>query len=114
MLSQLSQGCLCRRAHFFHAQLGDQMPQIGMQTCERVRVQALQGVGQQAREGAMCIGQQGLTFGRGVQVHDPAVFVVAAIMTPPDPFSQLLLAVPLLGLFFLGYWLVRWTARKQG
>ncbi|MCC8179975.1 MAG: twin-arginine translocase subunit TatC [Planctomycetes bacterium] len=41
------------------------------------------------------------------------IFVVAAIMTPPDPFTQMLLAVPLLLLFGLGYILVRWTASRK-
>jgi Twin arginine targeting (Tat) protein translocase TatC len=37
------------------------------------------------------------------------IFVLAAVMTPPDPFTQMLLAIPLLALFFIGYWLVKWT-----
>lgn len=41
------------------------------------------------------------------------IFILAAVMTPPDPFSQLLLAVPLLSLFFLGYWLVKWVHRDK-
>ncbi|MDR0362391.1 MAG: twin-arginine translocase subunit TatC [Planctomycetota bacterium] len=42
------------------------------------------------------------------------VFVLSAVMTPPDPFSQLMLALPMLGLFFIGYFLVKWTgARKR-
>ncbi|MDR1612819.1 MAG: twin-arginine translocase subunit TatC [Planctomycetota bacterium] len=42
-----------------------------------------------------------------------AVFVLAAVMTPPDPFSQLLLALPMLGLFYIGYLLVKWTERSS-
>jgi len=36
------------------------------------------------------------------------VFVVAAVLTPPDVFSQILLAVPLYGLFELGILAARW------
>ncbi|MCC8180998.1 MAG: twin-arginine translocase subunit TatC [Planctomycetes bacterium] len=36
---------------------------------------------------------------------------VAAIMTPPDPVTQMLLAGPMLLLFLFGYWLVKWTRR---
>lgn len=39
------------------------------------------------------------------------IFVLAAVMTPPDPFTQMLLAGPLLVLFLVGYWLVKWTQR---
>ncbi len=39
------------------------------------------------------------------------VFVLAAIMTPPDPFTQSLLAIPMLVLFLIGYCLVKWTER---
>ena len=41
-----------------------------------------------------------------------AVFVLSALMTPPDPVTQILLAAPLLILFVVGYCLVRWTARS--
>ncbi len=40
------------------------------------------------------------------------IFVLAAVMTPPDPFSLLLLAIPMLGLFFLGFWLVKLVYKK--
>jgi sec-independent protein translocase protein TatC len=43
------------------------------------------------------------------------IFVVAAVMTPPDPFSQFLLAVPLLGLYESGIacaWLIE-RGRKR-
>ncbi len=36
------------------------------------------------------------------------VFVVAAIVTPPDVFSQVSLAVPLVLLYEISIWLVRW------
>lgn len=38
------------------------------------------------------------------------IVVLAAILTPPDPVTQLLLAGPLLLLFLIGYWLVKWVA----
>ena len=38
------------------------------------------------------------------------IFIFAAILTPPDPFTQLLLALPLLGLFLVGWRLVKWAA----
>jgi sec-independent protein translocase protein TatC len=41
------------------------------------------------------------------------IFVVGAALTPPDVFSQLLMAVPLLLLYELSIWLVRWTERKR-
>ncbi len=40
------------------------------------------------------------------------VFILAAVMTPPDPFTQSLLAIPLILLFICGYWLVKWTAKS--
>lgn len=39
-----------------------------------------------------------------------AVIVVAAVMTPPDPFTQMMLAIPMLGLFGIGYLLVKMIA----
>lgn len=39
-------------------------------------------------------------------------FLVAAILTPPDVFTQVLMAVPLLVLFEVSIWLARWTAPK--
>jgi sec-independent protein translocase protein TatC len=41
------------------------------------------------------------------------VFVIAAIFTPPDPFSQIGLAVPLLGLYELAVWSVRWIEKRR-
>ncbi|MCD8138805.1 MAG: twin-arginine translocase subunit TatC [Planctomycetaceae bacterium] len=41
------------------------------------------------------------------------IVVLAAILTPPDPATQILLAVPLLALFVLGYWLLRWAGRRD-
>ena len=42
-----------------------------------------------------------------------AIFVLAAFLTPPDPFTQLLLALPLLFLFGVGYWLAIRFSRKE-
>jgi len=41
-----------------------------------------------------------------------AVFVVATIITPPDPFSQLMLALPLVGLYELAILIGRYQARN--
>lgn len=38
-----------------------------------------------------------------------AIFILAAIVTPPDPFTQILLAGILILLFFIGYGLARWV-----
>lgn len=40
-----------------------------------------------------------------------AIFVVAAIVTPPDVISQCLLAVPLVGLYEMSAWVSRWGVR---
>jgi sec-independent protein translocase protein TatC len=40
------------------------------------------------------------------------IFVLAAVMTPPDPFTQMMLALPMLLLFGIGFVLVRWVHRK--
>jgi sec-independent protein translocase protein TatC len=39
-------------------------------------------------------------------------FVIAAVLTPPDVLSQLSLAVPLLGLYELSIFSVRWVEKK--
>lgn len=41
------------------------------------------------------------------------IFVVAMLLTPADPISMILLAVPLTGLYFLGVGLCRWLPRKD-
>ena len=41
------------------------------------------------------------------------VFVLAAIFTPPDPFSQIGLAVPLLGLYELSVWSVKIIEKRR-
>jgi sec-independent protein translocase protein TatC len=42
-----------------------------------------------------------------------ACFVVAAFLTPQDPFSMILLAVPLYGLYEVGMVLMRWSSRGR-
>ncbi len=41
------------------------------------------------------------------------VVTIAAIFTPPDPFSQLGLAIPMIGLYELSIWLVSMAERKR-
>lgn len=41
------------------------------------------------------------------------IFVLAMFLTPADPISMLLLAVPLTGLYFMGIGLCRWMPRIQ-
>ena len=44
------------------------------------------------------------------------VFVVAAVVTPPDPISQTLLALPIIGLYSLSIgcvWLIERGRRKD-
>ena len=41
------------------------------------------------------------------------VFLIAAIFTPPDPVSQILMALPLLLLYELSIWVCRVSARKR-
>jgi sec-independent protein translocase protein TatC len=44
------------------------------------------------------------------------VVVVAAIITPPDPISQILLSVPIVGLYFVSVgcvWLVERRRKKE-
>ncbi|MBN34260.1 MAG: twin-arginine translocase subunit TatC [Rhodospirillaceae bacterium] len=42
-----------------------------------------------------------------------AVFVLAAVITPPDPFSQLGLALPMILLYEISIWCARITERKK-
>jgi sec-independent protein translocase protein TatC len=42
-----------------------------------------------------------------------AVLGVAAFLTPPDPISQILVAVPLLGLYELSIHVAKWVARTR-
>ncbi len=41
------------------------------------------------------------------------VVTIAAIFTPPDPFSQLGLAIPMIGLYELSIWLVSMAEKKR-
>ena len=41
------------------------------------------------------------------------MFVVAAIVTPPDPVSQLSLAIPLCLLYEISVWLSVWVERDR-
>lgn len=43
-----------------------------------------------------------------------AIFIVAAILTPPDVLSQIMLAVPLLGLYEISVFLVKMSEKKNG
>ncbi len=42
-----------------------------------------------------------------------AIFILAAVFTPPDPFTQLMLGLPLLLLFAVGCALVKWAHRSR-
>ncbi|MFZ9671375.1 MAG: Sec-independent protein translocase subunit TatC, partial [Burkholderiaceae bacterium] len=42
-----------------------------------------------------------------------AAFVVAAIVTPPDVISQLMLAIPLCLLYQLGLVMAKWVTPKE-
>lgn len=42
-----------------------------------------------------------------------AAFVIAAILTPPDPFTQFLMAVPLVVLYEIGIWSARLAIRRR-
>jgi sec-independent protein translocase protein TatC len=42
------------------------------------------------------------------------IFIVSAVLTPsPDPYSMMLMALPLVGLYFGGWLLSWWTTRKR-
>lgn len=41
------------------------------------------------------------------------ILVVGAMLTPPDPFSQILIAVPLLGLYQIGIFISKRVTRKE-
>ena len=43
-----------------------------------------------------------------------AIFIVAAVLTPPDVVSQLLLRLPMLGLYFIGALLAMVLGKRQG
>ncbi len=41
------------------------------------------------------------------------IFVIAAVLTPPDIFSQVMMALPLLGLYELSIWIAKITGREE-
>jgi sec-independent protein translocase protein TatC len=41
------------------------------------------------------------------------VFIVAAVLTPPDPISQISMAIPLMGLYEISVQAVRWLERRR-
>jgi sec-independent protein translocase protein TatC len=41
------------------------------------------------------------------------VLGVGAFLTPPDPISQIIVALPLLGLYELSIYIAAWVARKR-
>lgn len=41
------------------------------------------------------------------------IFIFSAIVTPPDPFSQIFLALPLIALYELAIWAARWMDVKK-
>jgi sec-independent protein translocase protein TatC len=41
------------------------------------------------------------------------IFIVAAILTPPDPLSQVMMAVPLVALYEVSIWVARIFGKKQ-
>jgi sec-independent protein translocase protein TatC len=42
-----------------------------------------------------------------------AIFTVCAVLTPPDPFTQSILAIPMCGLYVLGLVLARAAAARR-
>jgi sec-independent protein translocase protein TatC len=38
-----------------------------------------------------------------------AIFIIAAFLTPPDPFSQIMMAVPVIFLYELSVWISKWA-----
>jgi len=52
-------------------------------------------------------------MGQGRRYVIMAIVVIAAILTPPDAISQLLLAVPMYALFEAGLWIARITERRR-
>ena len=58
-----------------------------------------------------------VTAGRMLRAFPYAVlvaFVLAALITPPDGISQVLVAVPMLGLYLVGVLVASIAARKRG
>lgn len=42
-----------------------------------------------------------------------AIFILAAVFTPPDPLSQLMMALPLLGLYEISIWVAAIAGRRR-
>ena len=42
------------------------------------------------------------------------IFIVAAVLTPPDPVTQICMALPMIGLFELSIWIAGFIERKSG
>ncbi|MHC4883959.1 MAG: twin-arginine translocase subunit TatC [Planctomycetota bacterium] len=57
----------------------------------------LMGVGVLRRQTLLNLGRYAIVL----------AFVIAALLTPPDPFSQVMVAIPLIGLFYLAIGLAR-------
>jgi sec-independent protein translocase protein TatC len=38
-----------------------------------------------------------------------SIFIIAAFFTPPDPFSQIMMAVPVIFLYELSVWISKWA-----
>jgi sec-independent protein translocase protein TatC len=53
------------------------------------------------------------TFKKQRKVAIIVIFVVAAVLTPPDVFTQLMMGIPLVGLYELGLLLGRASVRKK-
>ena len=53
------------------------------------------------------------TLSKGRPYFVVAILIVAAILTPPDVFTQVMLAVPLMLLFEITVLLVRYTGKKD-
>jgi sec-independent protein translocase protein TatC len=52
-------------------------------------------------------------LGRNRRYAIVITFVVAAILTPPDVISQIGLAIPIIALYELSIWLVRWGEKRK-
>ena len=57
------------------------------------------------------VSYDGLKSGRKFAIV--GVFVVAAILTPPDPISQIALAIPLMALYEVAVQAVRFLGRRR-
>ena len=53
------------------------------------------------------------TLAKGRKYAIIMTFVVAAFLTPPDIISQIMLAIPILGLYELSIWLVKYAQRPS-